>query len=345
MTHAHTRQEKPRVGITLGDFNGVGPEVALKALADHRILSLVTPVIYGSTRVLSFYKKSLELEEFNYNPVRARGQFAPKNVNVVNCWEDNIEIVPGKASKEAGKCALLAIQQACADAKEGLIQALVTAPIDKSTIHSDEFPFRGHTEFLASYFGSKDTAMCMVSERLRVALVTDHLPLNQVSAAITKELLNSKINTVEKALQKDFGIQKPRLALLALNPHAGDGGLLGKEDDEIIRPVIIDLKNKGKLLYGPFPADGFFGTGMFSRYDAILAMYHDQGLGPFKTLAFESGVNYTAGLPVVRTSPDHGTAYPIAGKNQANEQSMREAIYLAVDILKHKLEPSKENLS
>jgi len=340
-----TKHDKPRIGITIGDLNGVGPEVVLKALSDHRILSQITPVIYGSTRVLSFYKKSLGLEEFNYNPVRQKGQFAPKSVNVVNCWEDTIEITPGKASSEAGRGALMAIQQACADARENMIDALVTAPIDKNTIHSDSFPFKGHTEFLADYFQAKESVMCMISEKLRVALVTDHIPLSQVPAAITKERLTSKLLTFERTLQKDFGITKPRIAVLALNPHAGDGGLLGTEDEEIIRPVVIELKNKGKLVYGPYPADGFFGSNLFTKYDGIIAMYHDQGLIPFKTLSFETGVNFTAGLPVVRTSPDHGTAYPIAGKNQASEQSMREAIYLAVDILKHKIEPSKENLT
>lgn len=338
MTHT-TRSEKPRIGITIGDLNGIGPEVIIKALADQRLLNAVTPVIYGSPRVLSFYKKLLNIEDFNYNIVKAPGQFAAKSVNVISCWEDVIEINPGKPSKESGRASFIAIKQACADAKEGIIDALVTAPIDKSSIHSDAFPFKGHTEFLGEFFEAKSHTMCMISEKLKVALVTDHIPLSQVSSTITKELINEKLLTFEASLQRDFNISKPRIAVLALNPHAGDGGIIGSEDDEVIRPVIIEAKNKGKLVFGPFPADGFFGSDTFTRYDGIIAMYHDQGLVPFKTLAFENGVNFTAGLPIIRTSPDHGTAYPIAGKNQANEQSMREAIYLACDVLKHKALP------
>lgn len=334
MTHT-ANSDKPRIGITIGDLNGIGPEVVLKALADTRLLSFVTPIIYGSSRVISFYKKLLNIEDFTYSLVKSPGQYTPKSINLINCWEDVIEITPGKASAQAGNAALLAIRQACADAKAGLLDAIVTAPIDKHSIHSESFPFKGHTEFLTDYFESKGSVMCMVSDLLKVALVTDHIPLHEVSAKITKELLVSKLSIFENALQKNFGINKPRIAVLALNPHAGDGGIIGSEDDTIVRPVIIDLKSKGKLIFGPFPADGFFGSDTFTKYDGIIAMYHDQGLIPFKTLAFENGVNFTAGLPIVRTSPDHGTAYAIAGKNQANEQSMREAIYVASDILKH----------
>ena len=335
-------QHKPRIGITIGDLNGVGPEVIIKALSDNRLLSLVTPVVYGSAKVISFYKKVMNLEEFNYSQVRNKGQFAAKMINVVNCWEDTIDITPGKQSKESGKAAFTALKQACEELKEGLLDAIVTAPIDKNTIHSDEFPFKGHTEYLTKFFGANNSLMFMVSDSLRVGLVTEHVALRDVASQLTKEKLEVKIALMENSLRNDFGITKPRIAVLGLNPHAGDGGLIGQEDEQIIRPVVNDLRNKGKLVYGPFPADGFFGSPQYLKYDGILAMYHDQGLIPFKSIAFENGVNFTAGLSVVRTSPDHGTAYNIAGKNQANESSLREAIYKAGDIFRQRTEPSTE---
>jgi 4-hydroxythreonine-4-phosphate dehydrogenase len=335
-------QQKPRIGITLGDMNGIGPEVILKALADNRITAMATPVIYGSAKVISFYKKLLNIEEFNYNQVKTRGQFAFKSINVVNVWEDALEVAPGKPSKESGRASFLALRQACEELRDGVIDALVTAPIDKNASHHDEFPFKGHTGYLTQFFGAADSLMFMVSDNLRVGVVTDHVTLAEVTALITKERLESKLKLMDQSLRKDFGINKPRIAVLGLNPHAGDGGLIGKEDDQIIKPVVQDQRNKGRLVFGPFPADGFFGTSQYTKYDGILAMYHDQGLVPFKTIAFENGVNFTAGLPVVRTSPDHGTAFSIAGKNQANESSLREAIYRACDILKHRGEPSTE---
>jgi 4-hydroxythreonine-4-phosphate dehydrogenase len=341
MTHHSKVHDKPRIGITLGDLNGIGPEVVMKALSDHRILALMTPVIYGSSRVLSYYKKLLNLEEFNFAQVKNKGQFAARSVNVVNCWEDVIEINPGKASNESGKAALKALQTACAELKEGLIDALVTAPIDKHTIHSEEFPFKGHTEFLAKEFGG-ESLMFMVSEVMRVGLVTDHVPLKDVATQISKERVEAKLRLMEQSLKKDFGINKPRIAVLGLNPHAGDGGLIGVEDDQVLRAVVSDQRSRGKLVFGPFPADGFFGAVLFRQYDAVLAMYHDQGLVPFKALAFEEGVNFTGGLPIVRTSPDHGTAYNIAGKNQANEASMRRAIVTAGEIFQQRKELSKE---
>lgn len=333
--------QKPRIGITLGDLNGIGPEVVIKALADNRLLAMITPVIYGSAKVISFYKKQLNIEEFNYTQVRNKGQYAPKSINVVNCWEDNLEINPGKASKESGKAAFVALKQACEELKEGLIDALVTAPIDKHSIHSDEFPFKGHTEYLAQFFGG-ESLMFMVSDTLRVGLVTEHIPVREIATAVTKEKIEAKLKVMDHSLRNDFGINKPRIAVLGLNPHAGDGGLIGQEDEQLIKPVVNDQKNKGKLVYGPFASDGFFATGSHMKYDAVLAMYHDQGLLPFKTLAFEEGVNFTAGLSIVRTSPDHGTAYNLAGKNQANESSMREAVYRAADIFKSRNEPSTE---
>lgn len=342
MTHQAKVHDKPRIGITIGDLNGIGPEVVMKALADNRILTLITPVIYGSARVLAFYKKILALEEFNFTPVRGKGQFPPKTVNVVNCWDEVIEINPGKPSKETGAASLRSLQCACAELKEGLIDALVTAPIDKRSIHSDEFPFRGHTEFLAKEFGGGESLMFMVSENLRIGLVTDHEPLKEVAVLISREKLENKLRLMEHSLRTDFGINKPKIAVLGLNPHAGDGGLIGREDEDIIRVVISDQRNKGKLVFGPMPADGFFGTAQYRQYDAVLAMYHDQGLIPFKTIAFENGVNFTGGLSIIRTSPDHGTGYKIAGKNQANESSMREAIFMAGEIFRHRVEQSKE---
>lgn len=337
-----TQQHKPRIGITLGDPNGIGPEVVLKALSDNRLMANITPVIYGSSKVLTFYKKQLNIEEFNYTQVRNKGQFAPKAINVINCWDDSLEVTPGKASGIGGKAAFAALKQACDELKEGVVDTLVTAPIDKHTIHSDEFPFKGHTEFLTQFFGVTDSLMFMISDSLRVGLVTEHLAVRDIAAAVTKERIESKLKLMEQSLRKDFGIVKPRIAVLGLNPHAGDNGLIGQEDEAIVKPVIADQRNKGKLVYGPFPSDGFFASGNYSRYDGILAMYHDQGLIPFKTIAFEEGVNFTAGLPVVRTSPDHGTAYAIAGKNQANESSMRSAIYRAADIFRSRIEPSAE---
>jgi len=335
--------QKPRIGITLGDLNGIGPEVAIKALADNRLLNLVTPVIYGSAKIISHYRKLLNIEDFNYTQVRNKGQFAPKSVNVVNCVDDSVEIIPGKASKVNGRASLTMLTQACEELKEGFLDALVTAPIDKLSIHSDEFPFKGHTQFLTEYFGASESLMFMVSETLRVGLVTEHIALKDVASSITKERIETKLKIMEKSLKKDFGITKPRIAILGLNPHAGDGGLIGSEEEEILKPLVSEYKNKGKLISGPFPADGFFTVGNYSKYDGILAMYHDQGLVAFKTLAFENGVNFTAGLPIIRTSPDHGTAYSIAGKNQANESSMREAIYQALAIHKSRLEQSAEN--
>lgn len=334
--------QKPRIGITVGDLNGVGPEVIIKALSDSRLLSLITPVVYGSSRALSFYKKLLNVEELNYSQVRNKGQFAAKSINVVNCWEDVIEINPGKASKESGKASLLALKQASEELKEGIIDALVTAPIDKFSIHSDEFPFKGHTEFLTEFFGAKESLMFMISDTLRVGLVTEHIPVKDIASAITKEKIESKIKLMEQSLRKDFGISKPKIAVLGLNPHAGDSGLIGVEEEQIIKPVIADQKAKGKLVYGPFPADGFFGSGQHLKFDGILAMYHDQGLVPFKSIVFEQGVNFTAGLSIIRTSPDHGTGYSIAGKNLADESSLREAIYKANDIFKYRNEPSIE---
>ncbi len=335
MTQLHTL-DKPRIGITLGDLNGIGPEVIIKALADHRLLNLMTPVIYGSTKVLSFYRKMMNLEEFNYSQVKTKGQFFPKAINVVNCWDEVIEINPGQPSRQTAKAALLCLKKAVEEVREGLIDGFVTGPIDKNTIHGEEFPFQGHTEYLTQEFNAGESLMLMVGHDLKVGLVTEHIPVKDISSFITRERVELKIRLMELTLKKDFLISKPKIAVLGLNPHAGDEGLLGKEEIDVIRPVIQELKTKGKLIFGPYPADGFFASGQHSKYDGIIAMYHDQGLVAFKTLSFESGINYTAGLPYVRTSPDHGTAYNLAGKNLANEGSMREAMYVACDIIKNR---------
>jgi 4-hydroxythreonine-4-phosphate dehydrogenase len=331
-----THTDKPRIGITIGDLNGIGPEVIIKVLTDNRLMSMMTPVVYGSTKVLSYYRKLMNLEEFNYSQVKSRGQFFPKTINVVNCWEDVIEISPGHPSRQTAQAALVSLKRAVEEVKEGLIDGFVTGPIDKNTIYGADFPFHGHTEYLTQEFNAGESLMMMVSDTLRVGLVTEHVALKDVPAHITKERVELKIRLMELSLKKDFQINKPKIAVLGLNPHAGDSGLLGNEENEIISPVIMDLKSKGKLVFGPYPADGFFAAGMHQNYDGVIAMYHDQGLVAFKSLAFETGVNFTAGLPVVRTSPDHGTAYSIAGKNQANENSFRQAMYLATDIIKNR---------
>jgi len=328
--------DKPRIGITLGDLNGIGPEVVIKALSDNRLLNLMTPVVYGSTKVLSFYRKLMNLEEFNYSVVKTKGQLFPKTINVVNCWEDVYEITPGQPSRQTAKAALLCLKKAVEEVKEGLIDGFVTGPIDKNTIHGEDFPFQGHTEYLTQEFNAGESLMLMVGNDLKVGLVTEHIPVKDVSSLITKERVELKIRLMELTLKNDFLINKPKIAVLGLNPHAGDEGLLGTEEIEVIKPVIQDLKSKGKLIFGPFPADGFFATGQHAKYDGIIAMYHDQGLVGFKTLSFGSGINYTAGLPYVRTSPDHGTAYNLAGKNEASESSMREAMYVACDIIRNR---------
>ncbi len=331
-------EHKPIIGISLGDFNGIGPEVTLKALSDSKILKMCTPVLYGSVKVLSKYRKLMNLEEWAMHSARGIDQIVHKKTNVINCWEENLEINPGKVTPEAGRGAYIALKTATEDLKKGVLDAIVTAPINKLNIQNEEFPYPGHTEYFAHEFAAQETVMLLVSGELRVGVVTGHIPLSAVPAAITKEKVISKVNALIKALRADFGINKPRIAVLGLNPHAGEDGLLGSEEKEIIGPAVAELRHKGNLVYGPYPADGFFGALQYKKYDAVLAMYHDQGLIPFKTLAFDDGVNYTAGLSVVRTSPDHGTAYNLAGKNQAKEASMRAAIFLACDIVKHRKE-------
>ena len=327
-------RDKPILGITIGDINGIGPEVVIKTFSDARMLQFCTPVIYASQPVLNYHRKIIDAKNFNVNMIRNASEAHPRRINLVSCWPDNIRISAGTPSQEAGQFAFQALSMAANDAKEGKLQGLVTAPIDKHTIQSEEFPFPGHTEFLTSVFGMSDSLMFLTGEYFRIGVVTGHVPLAQVSSHITKEKVLSKIRLMNTSLVQDFGIRKPRIAVLGLNPHAGENGLLGTEEQESIIPALATARENGLLAFGPFPADGFFGSQMNKAYDGILAMYHDQGLVPFKLMNFEGGVNYTAGLPIVRTSPDHGTAYSIAGKNIANEQSFREAVYVACEIIR-----------
>jgi len=328
-------QRKMRLGITHGDFNGISYEVIIKSLADNRILDFFTPVIYGLSRVMSYNRKNLNLNTFSYNTVKNSASIRNGKINLINLNEEEIKIEFGKSDSNAGKYAHIALDRAVTDLKEKRIDAIVTAPINKENIQSEEFIFPGHTEYFAKQFETEDYLMLMVSDSLRIGTVTGHVALKEVPNLLTEELITSKIKVLENSLKVDFGINRPKIAILGLNPHAGENGNIGTEEIDIITPAIISAKKKGILAFGPFPADGFFATD-YAKYDAILAMYHDQGLIPFKTLAFDDGVNYTAGLPYVRTSPAHGTAYDIAGENNASCKSMVSAMYLAVDIHKNR---------
>ena len=320
-----------RIGITQGDTNGVGWEVILKIFSDNRLAELCTPVIYGSSVAATFYQKRLkEYEPVRFNIVEGARRAHNGKVNLVECGVKDLFISPGKPSKAGGEAAAAALRAAIEDLKDGNIDALVTAPIDKEMIQSEEFCYTGHTEFLAQEFGG-EPLMLMCSEIMKVGLATIHLPVSEVAKALSKELILKRISQLQRSLKEDFGVRAPRIAVLALNPHAGDGGLLGKEEQEIITPAIKEAYEGGTLAFGPFAADGFFAAGTFRKYDAVLAMYHDQGLAPFKTLT-PAGVNVTTNLSIVRTSPDHGVGYDIAGKGIADESSMRNAIYMAVDI-------------
>jgi 4-hydroxythreonine-4-phosphate dehydrogenase len=341
MSMMQDNEEKIRVGITIGDINGIGPEIIVKAFTDSRMHQVCTPVIYGQARVLSFYRKVLNNNEFNFTTVHNIGEVNDKRTNLINCWEEEIKIEPGVAGPVGGKHAFIALQAACKDLTDGNIEALVTGPIDKKTMQQEGFRFPGHTEFLAQQFNSTGHLMMLVSDKMRIATVTGHIPVRQVAAELSKEKIASCIKIMNHSLKRDFGIRKPRLAVLGLNPHSGDNGLIGSEETDIILPAVKAAFDEGVLVYGPYSADGFFGSPQFTGFDGVLAMYHDQGLVPFKALAFETGVNFTAGLPIVRTSPDHGTAYDIAGKNLASEDSLRSAIYLAIDILQKRREYDK----
>ena len=328
--------EKLKIGITHGDLNGVGYEIIMKAFADAELCGICTPIIYGSPRAAIYNRKNLNLQT-NFKSINSPTEASEGVLNMVVCIEDEVKIELGQPSEEAGKAALISLQRAVADYKAGLIDAIVTAPINKKTIHSKEFPYSGHTEYLEHEFGLQgDALMILMNPMMRVALVTAHLPIKDVAAAITAERIEKRLGQLRRSLKKDFLISNPRVAVLSLNPHCGDGGLLGSEEQDAIIPAIKTMREKGLHCFGPYSADGFFGAGLYTQFDAVLAMYHDQGLAPFKALCVDDAVNFTAGLSVVRTSPGHGTAYDIAGRGEANENPLRQAIYAAIDIVRNR---------
>lgn len=333
----HRNSDEPvRIGISHGDFNGIGYEVILKTFSDTRIMEHLTPILYGQAKILSYYKKNFGLNDFTYNLIRDVRQAQPRKFNVINISDDEYKIECGLSTPTAGALALRSLQMAMNDIRDGNIDALVTAPINKENIQSEEFKFHGHTEFLTSYFSGHESLMFMVWDKLRIGTLTNHIPIADVAASLTPKLILDKLRVMKQSLRSDFGITMPKIAVLSLNPHAGDGGLLGQEENSVLVPTIAEANRQDILAFGPFPADGFFGAGTWRRFDAVLAMYHDQAMLPFKLLAMEEGVNYTAGLPIVRTSPAHGTAYDIANKNMASPDSFRHAIYLAVDVVRNR---------
>jgi 4-hydroxythreonine-4-phosphate dehydrogenase len=327
---------KIKIGISQGDINGISYEVILKTLIDPRIYETCTPIVYGSPKVVAYHRKTLNMGSFSLNTIRTADEAHDKRANIINCLDDNVRVELGKSTTHAGEASLLSLKAAIKDLKEKKIDALVTGPINKNNIQSEKFNFNGHTEFLMEEFGAKESLMIMVSDVVKVALVTGHIPVSQVASSITIEKILSKLRVLNRSLLIDFGIRRPKIAILALNPHAGDEGLIGKEEIDVIIPAIEKAKQEGLIVAGPYAADGFFGSNNFSKFDAVLAMYHDQGLVPFKTMVFEDGVNFTAGLPIIRTSPAHGTAYDLVGKDEASESSFRQAIYLACDVYKNR---------
>ena len=327
---------KVKVGISIGDVNGIGLEVILKTLSDERICNICTPIIYGSTKIVSYHKNIAKLESLHYHGIKHPDRAYSDGVNVINCWTDNVNIALGVVNETGGKFALNSLESATKDLKAGHIDALVTAPINKKAVQLAGFQYPGHTEYLTDFFKVSQSMMLMVNDSLRVGLVTNHLPIKDVASSISKELIERKIQILNDTLKIDFGIARPKIGVLALNPHAGDEGVIGSEEQEIIIPAVKDSKRKKILVFGPYSADGFFGSREWKKFDAILAMYHDQGLIPFKSLSFGSGVNCTGGLPVIRTSPDHGTAHDIAGQNIADPSSFRKAMFVAVDMVRHR---------
>lgn len=336
-------QAKIKIGITQGDINGIGYEVILKTFEDPTILELCTPIVYGSPKIMTYHRKALELET-SFTIVNSAAEAVQGRLNVVNCNDDEVKVELGKASKESGKAAYDALGKAMEEYKKGMYDVLVTAPIHKQMIQSENFTFSGHTEYIEQQVGEGAKAlMILANDTLRVALVTGHIPVSKIAFTLTQELIQEKLSIFNASLKSDFGIRAPRIAVLALNPHAGDGGVIGNEEETIIKPAIKSMREQGVLCYGPFPADGFMGSGAFNHFDGVLAMYHDQGLIPFKVLAMENGVNFTAGLPIVRTSPDHGTAFDIAGKNEASPDSFRQALYMAIDIHRNRKRDAEAN--
>jgi 4-hydroxythreonine-4-phosphate dehydrogenase len=335
--------EKIKIGISIGDVNGIGLEVIIKTLADARVFDYCTPIVYGHTKVASFHRRLSNVHDMNFNVISSASQAVAKKANMINCWEEDVKIEVGVNNETGGKYAFLSLQKATDDLVNGEIDALVTAPINKENIQSEDFKFPGHTEYLQERDNAPESLMFLVSDTLRVGVVTGHIPVSKIAESITVEKILNKLKLMNASLQTDFWIRKPKIAVLGLNPHAGDNGLIGTEELTTIIPAIEEARANDILAFGPYAADGFFANGTYMQFDAVLAMYHDQGLIPFKTIAFESGVNYTAGLKFVRTSPDHGTAYDIAGKNMASEISFREALFTAIHIVKHRQETAELN--
>ncbi|MGB8195279.1 MAG: 4-hydroxythreonine-4-phosphate dehydrogenase PdxA [Chitinophagaceae bacterium] len=336
-------QNKPVIGMSIGDLNGIGAELIIKTLGDPRLLELCTPVVFASNKVINFYRKSIPDINFNYQSLKELNKLSHKQINIVNCWEEEVAITPGQLTETGGKYAIRSLQAAVTALKENKIDALVTAPIHKKNIQSADFNYPGHTPYLKNAYGAKDVVMFMVSGDFRVGLVTEHVPVSQVAQYITKENILSKLFIMNESLIKDFGITKPKIAVLGLNPHAGDEGLIGNEEETIIKPAIKEAKNNNMLAFGPYSADAFFARNLQAKFDAVLAMYHDQGLIPFKALASGEGVNYTAGLGGIRTSPDHGTAFDIAGKNLADHSSYLKAIYTCLDVIEARRQYSEDH--
>lgn len=330
--------EKPVIGITTGDLNGIGLELIIKIFSDNRMLDLCTPVIFASNKAINFYRRIVTDYQLNFASIKSFDTINPKQVNVFNCWEEEVAITPGELTPEGGKYAVRSLLVAAQCLKDGQLDAIVTAPIHKKNTQVPDFNYTGHTPYFKEKFEAKDVVMLLYNGDFRVGLVTEHIPVADVAKTISSELIVAKAQILRETLVKDFGINKPRIAILGLNPHAGDEGLIGAEEQTIIRPAIDSLQQAGVLAFGPYSADGFFAQHHYKQFDVVLAMYHDQGLIPFKSLNNGEGVNYTCGLPVVRTSPDHGTAFDIAGKNIGNPDSMREAVYQAIDILKQRAE-------
>lgn len=330
--------KKPIIGFTCGDINGIGTEIIIKTLSDTRITELCTPVIFANNRLINFYRKSLSEINFAFTSIKDSTKINPKQVNLFNCWEEEVTVVPGELNENGGKYAVMSLKLAAEAMKNGKLDAIVTAPIHKKNTHSEAFPYSGHTPYLKDLFQVKDVTMMMCADNMRVALLTEHVPVTELSKYITKDNIIKKLQQIQQSLKVDFGIDKPKIAVLGLNPHAGDEGLVGKEEEQIIRPAIKEAKQKDILCFGPYSADAFFARGSYEQFDAVLAMYHDQGLIPFKSLANGNGVNYTAGISGVRTSPDHGVAFDIAGKGKADESAFRASIFMAIDVLKHRQE-------
>ncbi len=340
---SHLPDNKALIGISCGDLNGIGPEIIIKTLSDTRLLDFFTPVIFANNKVINFYRKGLSDYNFSFSAIKDSSKINSKQVNIYNCWEEDVNITPGQLTNEAGKYAIESLIVASEALKAGKLDGLVTAPIHKKNIQSEQFSHAGHTPYFKELFAVKDVAMFMVAENMRIALLTEHVPLKEVAQFITKDAIVSKLQVMNQSLKKDFAISKPKIAVLSLNPHAGDEGLLGKEEEEIIKPAIKEAKqNKDVFCFGPYSADAFFARGQYEKFDAVLAMYHDQGLIPFKSLALGEGVNFTAGLNAVRTSPDHGVAFDIAGKGIADESSFRQAIFTCLEIIYNRKENKEQ---